>query len=257
MTKHYYLQNIRILLTAGFTSEELRRLCYDEADFRPVYDQLAPGTGKAEIVDRLLEYADRKLLLETLLVWTNEHNPARYKEHQPYYDYIAGPTISADTWREARRSTGPDTVVEKTISSHALRVFLCHSSTDKPAIRKLYHQLRADGCEPWLDEENLLPGEDWELEIRKAVQSSNVVIVCLSTRSVSKSGYVQKEIKYALDVAEEQPEGAIFLIPLKLEECEVPDRLRRWQWVKLFEERGYERLMRALRKRAEAIGMTA
>ena len=45
-----------------------------------------------------------------------------------------------------------------------------------------------------------------------------------------KSQYIQKEIKFALDVADEQPEGTIFLIPTKLEECDVPERLSQWQW---------------------------
>jgi formylglycine-generating enzyme required for sulfatase activity len=59
-----------------------------------------------------------------------------------------------------------------------------------------------------------------------------------------------------LDVADEQPEGAIFLIPARLEQCEVPDRLSRWQWVNLYEAKGYERLMRALRTGAEALGIS-
>ncbi len=50
----------------------------------------------------------------------------------------------------------------------------------------------------------------------------------------------------ALDIADEKPEGHIFVIPLKLEECEVPDRLQTFQWVDLFKERGYERLKSAL-----------
>jgi len=136
-----------------------------------------------------------------------------------------------------------------------LKIFLCHASGDKPAVRELYHRLRAAGFDPWLDEENLLPGQDWQLEIPQAVRSSDAVIVCLSTRAVTKAGYVQKEIRYALDVADEQPEGAIFLIPLRLEECEVPQRLRRWQWENLFEERGYERLLRALRARVKSLGL--
>jgi hypothetical protein len=70
---------------------------------------------------------------------------------------------------------------------------------------------------------------------------------------VSKAGYVQKEIKLALDVADEQPEDTIFIIPLKLEECKVPDRLGRWQWVNYYDEPGYERLMRALQFRASAL----
>jgi len=135
-----------------------------------------------------------------------------------------------------------------------LRVFLCHASGDKPTVRDLYRRLRSDGIALWLDEEDLLPGQDWRLEIPKAVRSSDVVIICLSSRAVTKAGYFQKEIKYALDVADEQPEGTIFLIPLRLEECEVPESLGRWQWVDLFREAGYERLLCALGARAKSLG---
>jgi len=134
-----------------------------------------------------------------------------------------------------------------------LRIFLCHSSGDKPEVRKLYQRLSSDGFDPWLDEEDLLPGQKWKVEIPKAVKTSDVVIVCLSHKAINKSGYVQKEIKFALDKADEQPEDTIYLIPLKLEECDVPERLQSWQWVNLFEEKGYERLMQSLHLRAETI----
>ena len=88
------------------------------------------------------------------------------------------------------------------------------------------------------------------------MRNSDVVIVCLSNRAVNKAGYVQKEIRYALDVADEQPEGTIFLIPLRLEECEVPERLCSLQWVNLFEDNGYERLVQALRVRATQLNRT-
>ena len=140
-------------------------------------------------------------------------------------------------------------------TSRSLRIFLCHSSADKPAVRELYRRLHADGFAPWLDEEDLLPGQDWQREIPKAVRYSDVVIVCLSRGSINKAGYIQKEIKFALDVADEQPEDTIFLIPLKLEECDVPDRLSRWQWVNLFSPKEYERLVRALQARATSLGL--
>jgi len=132
-----------------------------------------------------------------------------------------------------------------------LRIFLCHSSGDKTRVRALYQRLSSEGFDPWLDEEKLLPGQEWKLEIPKAVRASHIVLICLSSNAINKAGYVQKEIKYALDVAEEQPEGTIFLIPLKLEECDVPERLGRWHWVNYYEENGYERLMSSLRMRAE------
>jgi len=134
-----------------------------------------------------------------------------------------------------------------------LRIFLCHSSGDKLEVRNLYQRLSSEGFDPWLDEEKLLPGQEWKLEIPKAVRTSHIVIICLSSNAINKAGYVQKEIKDALDVAEEQPEGTIFIIPLKLEECNVPERLGRWHWVNYYEENGYERLMSSLRMRAETI----
>jgi DNA-binding NarL/FixJ family response regulator len=136
--------------------------------------------------------------------------------------------------------------------SRALRVFLCHSTVDKPIIRNLHRRLRADGIAAWIDEEELLPGQDWEQEITKAVRDSDIVLVCLSRDSINKAGYVQKEIKFALDVADQQPEGAVFIIPLRLEKCEVPIRLSRWQWVDLFESTGYGRLMLTLNSQIQS-----
>ncbi len=134
-----------------------------------------------------------------------------------------------------------------TTATRMSKIFLCHASQDKAQVRDLYQRLRSDGFEVWLDTEDLLPGHDWDLKIRQAIRTSRTVLVCLSSTSSNKKGYVQKEIKHALDVADEQPEGSIFLIPVRLEHCEVPDRLRKWHWVDLFEESGYVKLIRALR----------
>jgi hypothetical protein len=141
------------------------------------------------------------------------------------------------------------------VSKRQLKVFLCHSSGDKPAVHGLYNRLRsaADYISPWLDEEDLLPGQRWEDEIPVAVRNCDVVLVCLSNESINKSGYVQKEIKVALDAADRQPEGTIFLIPVKLEECEIPNRLSHLHYVNLFEDRGFQRLMRAIESRAEKL----
>jgi hypothetical protein len=138
-----------------------------------------------------------------------------------------------------------------------LRVFLCHSSVDKPAVRTLYHQLSADGIDPWLDEENLLPGQNWQQEIPKAVRASDIVLVCLSKGSILKTGYIQKEIRYVLDTADEQPEGSIYLIPLMLEDVKIPERLSHWHWIDLYKKDGYAQLMKALRAAARQFGLIA
>ena len=84
-------------------------------------------------------------------------------------------------------------------SNRSLKVFLCHASDDKPKVRDFYSRLTNDGIDAWLDKEKLLPGQNWKIEIPKAVIDSDVVIVCLSAHSLNKEGFVQKEIKLALD----------------------------------------------------------
>jgi hypothetical protein len=135
-----------------------------------------------------------------------------------------------------------------------LRVFLCHASQDKPVVRELYQRLRAEGwIDPWLDTERLLPGQNWDLEIEKAAESADAIIVCLSNNSVSKEGYIQKEIRYALDIALEKPEGTIYIIPIRFDNCQVPRKIKVWQWVDFFPKDiwgpSYEKVVNSLRVR--------
>jgi formylglycine-generating enzyme required for sulfatase activity len=141
------------------------------------------------------------------------------------------------------------------MSPRPLKVFLCHAHADRDAVRALYTRLTNDGVDAWLDKANLLPGQDWELEIKKAVREADVVVVCLS-KQFNQAGFRQKEVRLALDTAMEKPEGEIFIIPARLEECDNLESLRKWHWVDLFEENGYEMLMRALRTRADNVGAT-
>ncbi|CAG1001555.1 hypothetical protein ANAEL_03002 [Anaerolineales bacterium] len=141
----------------------------------------------------------------------------------------------------------------KSVDNRPLKVFLCHAHPDADKVRALYARLKADGVDAWLDKENIIPGQDWEMEIRDAVRESDIVVVCLS-KQFSQKGYRQKEVRIVLDEASKQPPGEIFIIPARLEECDYPESLKHLHGVDLFEERGYEYLMRALRLRADKIG---
>lgn len=141
-----------------------------------------------------------------------------------------------------------------------LRVFLCHSSNDKPTVRKIYRQLSTENwIDPWLDEEELIPGMDWNMEIEKAVEAADAILVCLSKNSVTKEGYVQRELRIVLDYADYKPEGSFYIFPIRLEACELPRRLRHLQYADYFppdnHERAYGRLLVGLRSRARALGI--
>ncbi len=134
-----------------------------------------------------------------------------------------------------------------------LKVFLCHASQDKPNVRELSQRLFAEGwIDPWLDEKKLLPGQDWRLKIEEAVETSDIVIICLSSNSVSKEGFVQKELRYAREIALEKPDETIFLVPLRLDDCTVPRGLRFYQWADYFGENKdetYDALVESLKLR--------
>lgn len=131
-----------------------------------------------------------------------------------------------------------------------LKVFLCHASEDKPIVRELFQQLvKKDWVELWFDENSLLPGQDWRMNIEEAVETSDIVIICLSNNSVTKEGYVQKELKYAREIAMEKIDGSIFLIPLRISDCTVPRGLRFYHWVDYFgdkREKTFDELIKSL-----------
>lgn len=133
------------------------------------------------------------------------------------------------------------TRIEKT-----LKVFLCHSHADRDAIRALWSRLKKDGVDPWLDREKLAPGQDWQREIRRSLLKGDAVIVCLSQEFNKQDGYRHEELKIALRKASLLPEDQIFIIPVRLEQCDMPESLRHLHRVDLFEAGGYKKLIRVL-----------
>ncbi len=136
-----------------------------------------------------------------------------------------------------------------------LKIFLYHAPADKDAARDLYLRLIKDGVDVRLVKDKLLPGQDWKNEIREAVHEADVVVTCLSEH-FNQEEFRKKEVRAAFDIAIEQLEGEIFVIPARLEECDQLENPGKWQWVDLFEDSGYEMLMHALQARADEIGAT-
>ena len=134
------------------------------------------------------------------------------------------------------------------------RIFLAHANEDKPAVQQLYHELKARGFEPWLDKEDLVGGQNWKVAIPKAIHGAGVFLACLSRHSITKMGYVQNEFRLALNALAQRPQEKIYLIPVRLEDCRVPDlrnpelglSMADHHWIDLFAEDGLDRLVRAL-----------
>lgn len=125
-------------------------------------------------------------------------------------------------------------------------VFLCHAKEDKAHVQALGDRLNADGIMTWFDEKDLLPGDHWKSEIKKAITGSDYVLVFLSPRSVRKTGYVQQEVRLVLEERNRRPLGARFIIPALIEACDVPQEFEDIHFLQLWDEGEYDRLKKQL-----------
>ena len=128
-----------------------------------------------------------------------------------------------------------------------IRIFLSYTRADQAQVQQLYQRLQAEGFAPWMDTEDLVGGQKFEYHIPKAIRASDFFLACLSCNSVNRRGFIQKEIKEALDVLQEKLDEDIYLIPVRLEDCEVPERLQPFQWINLYDPKGFDKLLRAIR----------
>jgi hypothetical protein len=133
------------------------------------------------------------------------------------------------------------------------RIFIAYAVEDLAPVRRLCQALRSAGCSPWLDKDKLLPGQNWPRAIERAIETSDACIVCFSSRSVSKRGQFQSELRYAVDCARRLPLDHLFLIPVRLETCTVPGPIaQQLQYVDLFPDwnRGVKRIVSSIRRAA-------
>jgi hypothetical protein len=141
------------------------------------------------------------------------------------------------------------------------RVTIIYSHANATEVADLHGKLVAAGVAVWWDRD-ILAGQDREIEIRKAIKQSYAVVLCLSRETVapSKTG-IYTELSGAIDAYRQYTPGSVFLIPVRLSECEIPPvevdatrTLERLTYVDLFPARrqaqGVKQLLEALRAAA-------
>jgi formylglycine-generating enzyme required for sulfatase activity len=113
-------------------------------------------------------------------------------------------------------------------------IFISYAHEDLEHARRLYRQLEQAGFEPWLDKEKLRPGARWKFEISRAIRNSRFFLILLSKYSTGRS-YVNGELVEALEIYKTYPQSDIYLIPVRLEDCQpAHDALLELQMVDMF-----------------------
>jgi hypothetical protein len=117
------------------------------------------------------------------------------------------------------------------------RTFICyaHNASDRAVAIRLYRDLLDADHAPWLDKFDLMPGDRWRIRITEVIRECKHFVALLSHHSLNKRGFVQSELREALDVLDTVPVDERFFIPVRLDDCEPKDqRLGQLQWADLF-----------------------
>lgn len=126
-------------------------------------------------------------------------------------------------------------------------VFLIYAREDLKEARRIALFLRERGFKPWLDVDEIAPGEIWKKSVIRALEESAVALVLVSEH-LDKAGFVQEELTAALATLQERHRDVSPVIPVRLTDTSVPTALGDVQWVNLFEPDGLERLEAGLSK---------
>lgn len=103
------------------------------------------------------------------------------------------------------------------------RTFLSYSRANKEFALRLAKELKSEGFPVWLDQLDIPLGARWDVEVEKALIECEIFMIIITKDSISSEN-VLDEIGYAID------SGKRFL-PVLLEKCNIPLRLRRFQYV--------------------------
>lgn len=125
-------------------------------------------------------------------------------------------------------------------------LFLIYAPSDQTKVLSLYDRLRAQGFTPWMDIKDVLPGERRAACIQKAFREADFILACLSKASISERGFAQAQIRDAVAFQNAMLENDIYLIPARLEDCELPEYLRDLQGADLFKDSGWSDLLKAI-----------
>jgi hypothetical protein len=105
------------------------------------------------------------------------------------------------------------------------RAFVSYVSEDSDKIDALCEVLAGAEIPYWRDRESLGPGDAWKSRIREAIRSESLVfLACFSDQSRAREkSYMNEELTIATEEFRQMPPGRKWLIPVRLDDGEVPE----------------------------------
>ncbi len=126
-------------------------------------------------------------------------------------------------------------------------IFFSYASPDRERVMPHYAFLKERGLNVWIDHKKLLGGQQWDYELRKALDRAAIIIMFVSENSVNRRGYVQREIRLALTKVEEKLLSEIYIIPVLMDVGATrPEQLSSIQFLDAADSEFHDRLLEAI-----------
>ena len=125
-------------------------------------------------------------------------------------------------------------------------LFLSYARLDGQQVEAIYQMLSAQGYKPWMDVHDILGGEDWNRAINVAIDRCELFLPILSNNSVSRRGMILKEVRRALDKWNEMLPDDIYMIPLRLDDCPIPELVQNLQVIDWADGKGEASLLHVI-----------
>jgi hypothetical protein len=188
-----------------------------DADFVPVVERLVEvGTDVTLVFSRtstsikLFDIPSVRYVGLTELLGELTGPPPRTRPSQ------SPPPVEKSTRRRPARRR-PDAQLD---NRHA---FVSYVREDSSRVDRLAEALRGAGLQVWRDKDQLLPGQRWQDEIRKAIRGGSFFLACFSEHSETKArSYMREELTIAIEELRLKPRDVAWFIPVKLGPCEIP-----------------------------------
>jgi hypothetical protein len=131
------------------------------------------------------------------------------------------------------------------------RLFVSYASEDRPAVAEIIAHVRRTAearkwcLDVWWDRSNLIGGCNFTPQIGNAIDQAHIGLVCLSSGSATRQGYVRREWELLMS---RRGSGELTLIPVLLEPSKLPARLNQIHAVEAFNETGRHALTTAIER---------
>jgi len=150
-----------------------------------------------------------------------------------------------DRWFELIQHAVP---TQQTLVIPLKTAFVCYNKKNIDQVFEITRTLNQHGVLTWFDEDNMVPGAvSPENHIRNGLERSDHILIFLSKEAIAGNGMQKTEMEIAKEIYNTKANPNFYIVPIILDDIEVPDDFQNIQYVKKSDQRWLEKVLRTIK----------